>query len=199
MGNLTQLMKEYDVSQAQTRQFRQLSTDSWEDGAISSLQKHLIAVAVAQATTCHQCLIHHAKVAKKQGATVDQLLEVSYLTSVINILGESIQHIDYDLYLAAEVTFTENSVIDQKIHDYINEQLVPDHLDKTTKVLALIAIVRFKENNALLSHLIHFAEHIGITRAQIDETILISVILSAGIIYSHNAELIQLFETVGQA
>lgn len=195
MGYPAQLAKKYDETQAQTKHFRTLSNGSWDDGAISSVNKHLIAVAVAHATTCHRCLTHHAKVAKKEGATVDQLLEISYLTSVVNILGDDIPTLLHDNTVDSHVDQVQDQSIHQKISTYLHDQLKPVSVEKEIKLLALIAIVRFKENHAVLKQLIAYATAQGVNQHAIDEAILVSVVLSAGIIYSHNLELIALYES----
>ena len=47
----------------------------FKDGALSTKDKELIALALSCTLKCEKCLTHHAEEAKKHGATEDEILE----------------------------------------------------------------------------------------------------------------------------
>ena len=47
----------------------------FKDGALSSKEKELIALALSCTVKCEKCLTHHAEEAKKHGATPEEILE----------------------------------------------------------------------------------------------------------------------------
>lgn len=61
------------------------------DGAISALDKQLIAVAVALTTQCAYCIEIHTKEARKAGATNAQLAEATTIAAAIRA-GGAITH-----------------------------------------------------------------------------------------------------------
>ena len=47
----------------------------FKNGALSSKEKELIALALSCTLKCEKCLTHHAEEAKKNGATPEEILE----------------------------------------------------------------------------------------------------------------------------
>ena len=47
----------------------------FKDGALSSKEKELIALALSCISKCEKCLTHHSEEAKKYGATEEEILE----------------------------------------------------------------------------------------------------------------------------
>ena len=47
----------------------------FKDGALSSKEKELIALALSCVSKCERCFTHHAEEAKKHGATETEMLE----------------------------------------------------------------------------------------------------------------------------
>ena len=54
-----------------------------EDGVIPRKYRELIAIAVALTTQCPYCIEAHAKAAKKNGATREELAEVTFLAAAL--------------------------------------------------------------------------------------------------------------------
>ncbi len=63
----------------------------FKDGAISALNKQLIAVAVALTTQCAYCIAIHTKQARDAGATDAQLAEATTVAAAIRA-GGAITH-----------------------------------------------------------------------------------------------------------
>jgi len=61
------------------------------DGAISNKTKELIAVAIALTTQCQYCLTIHTELAKKAGATEEELAEVTFVAAALRA-GAAITH-----------------------------------------------------------------------------------------------------------
>ena len=61
------------------------------DGAVSKKTKELIAVAVALTTQCQYCLTIHTEMAKKAGATEEELAEVTFVAAALRA-GAAITH-----------------------------------------------------------------------------------------------------------
>ena len=61
------------------------------DGAVSKKTKELIAVAVALTTQCQYCLIIHTEMAKKAGATDEELAEVTFVAAALRA-GAAVTH-----------------------------------------------------------------------------------------------------------
>ena len=61
------------------------------DGAVSKKTKELVAVAVALTTQCQYCLIIHTEMAKKAGATEEELAEVTFVAAALRA-GAAVTH-----------------------------------------------------------------------------------------------------------
>lgn len=59
-----------------SRAFASLQQAATKDGAFSSAQKELIAVAIACGQGCEGCILYHTDKAKSLGASREDLLEV---------------------------------------------------------------------------------------------------------------------------
>ncbi|WGF89722.1 carboxymuconolactone decarboxylase family protein [Marinivivus vitaminiproducens] len=64
---------------------------AFQDGALSALNKQLIAVAVALTTQCPYCIEVHKQEARKAGATDEQLAEAAVVAAAIRA-GGAITH-----------------------------------------------------------------------------------------------------------
>lgn len=71
--------------------FRTFSKNVFTDGAIPSKTKQLIAVAVAHVTQCQFCIEGHTKLALKQGASMDEVLEAIWVAVEMRA-GASLSH-----------------------------------------------------------------------------------------------------------
>ncbi|KCV81781.1 alkylhydroperoxidase [Actibacterium atlanticum] len=75
-ANNKRLMALFKADQKSMMAFKSLSDAAVREGAVSTAMKELIAVAVAAARGCDDCIIYHVEEAKKHGATRDTLIEV---------------------------------------------------------------------------------------------------------------------------
>jgi len=195
MVNIVKSVAELDKIQYQTNNFRALSTNSWNNGPVSSKDKHLIAVAIAQATNCKHCLLHHAKAAKDDGASFDEIAEISYLTGVVNIAGQQLLQLTSELQLNRNINNPLKTYTSTKTFDFINQQLEPKFIDKEIKILTLIGIAKFRHDTPLVEHFLTIANAHKISEDKVTETLQVVDILSTGIIYSNNQDIYKFLNT----
>lgn len=63
--------------------FMELNYEAFEDGALSSKMKELIAVAVSLAVGCGKCAASHTAAARQLGATDEEIREAIAVAEVI--------------------------------------------------------------------------------------------------------------------
>lgn len=69
------------LSPAATDAFKAFSKAVFADGALPSVTKELIAVAVAHVTQCPYCIHGHTKAALRKGATREQVMEAIWVAA----------------------------------------------------------------------------------------------------------------------
>jgi len=67
--------------------FEAFSRQVFAEGAIDELTKQLIAVAVAHVTQCPYCIEGHTKLAKRKGATSEQVMEAVWVAAEMRAGG----------------------------------------------------------------------------------------------------------------
>ena len=70
-----------------TEAFQAFQQAVFADGAINRKTKQLIAVAVAHATQCQQCIQSHTKAAMRAGATPQELMEAAWVAAEMRAGG----------------------------------------------------------------------------------------------------------------
>jgi len=63
--------------------FKKLASEILKDGALSSREKGLIALACAVAVKCDQCTRVHKKQALKTGATQEEIMEAAAVAGLV--------------------------------------------------------------------------------------------------------------------
>lgn len=67
--------------------FKDFSKKVFEEGALSSKEKQIIAVAVAHVTQCAYCIRSHTKSALRAGASSEELMEAIWVASEMRAGG----------------------------------------------------------------------------------------------------------------
>ena len=67
------------------RAFKDLASEIMKDGAISRKEKTLIALACAVAVRCDHCVGVHKEIAKKAGASKEEILEAAAIAGLIRM------------------------------------------------------------------------------------------------------------------
>jgi AhpD family alkylhydroperoxidase len=70
------LMALFKADQKSMLAFKSLSDSAVREGKVSTAMKELIAVSIAAARGCDDCIVYHVAEAKKHGADRDTLVEV---------------------------------------------------------------------------------------------------------------------------
>ncbi len=91
MSKLKNLKKLDEGASEAMKAFWAFDKAAFKDGAISELNKQLIAVAVALTTQCPYCIEIHVTAARKAGATDEQLAETATVAAAIRA-GGAITH-----------------------------------------------------------------------------------------------------------
>ena len=73
--------KRADLAPEITEAFRNFSREVFKAGALDEKTKQLIAVAAAHVTQCPYCIQGHTKIAKRKGATNEELMEAIWVAS----------------------------------------------------------------------------------------------------------------------
>ncbi len=65
--------------------FENLASEIMKDGALSSKEKSIIALACAVAVKCEHCVKAHKKKALESGATIEELLEAAAVAGQVRL------------------------------------------------------------------------------------------------------------------
>lgn len=79
--------KRGDLAPEITEAFRNFSKTVFKEGALDEKTKQLIAVAVAHVTQCPYCIQGHTKIAKRKGASNEELMEAIWVASEMRAGG----------------------------------------------------------------------------------------------------------------
>ena len=71
--------------------FNAFSEAVFKDGALNTLHKQLIAVAVAHVTQCPWCIEGHVKAARRAGASPEQIMEAIWVAAEM-LAGAAFAH-----------------------------------------------------------------------------------------------------------
>lgn len=88
-----------------TEAFRNFSQAVFKGGALDEKTKQIIAVAVAHVTQCPYCIKGHTKIAKRKGATNEELMEAIWVASEMRAGGA---------YAHAALAIDEMETVDKK-------------------------------------------------------------------------------------
>jgi AhpD family alkylhydroperoxidase len=91
MKKLARLKKLDELAPDSMHQFWNFDNAVFNEGALSSVHKQLIAVAVALTTQCPYCMELHSKAARDAGASDEQLAEAALVAAAIRA-GGAITH-----------------------------------------------------------------------------------------------------------
>ncbi|MDJ0313572.1 carboxymuconolactone decarboxylase family protein [Arthrobacter sp. H35-D1] len=76
-----------ELSPSATEAFENFSKAVFAEGALDERTKQLIAVAVAHVTQCPYCITGHSKMAKRKGASAEQIMEAIWVAAEMRAGG----------------------------------------------------------------------------------------------------------------
>lgn len=91
MSHLRKLAQLKHLAPEANAGFQALDNVAFQDGAIPRKYKELMAIACAQLTQCPYCLEIHAKLARKHGATNEEIAEAA-MVAVAMAAGAAYTH-----------------------------------------------------------------------------------------------------------
>ncbi len=65
--------------------FKKLASEILKDGALSSKDKALIALACAVAVKCEYCIKRHQEASRKAGASIEEMLEAAAVAGLVRM------------------------------------------------------------------------------------------------------------------
>ncbi|KAA8998117.1 carboxymuconolactone decarboxylase family protein [Affinibrenneria salicis] len=176
------------------RAFRAFSQPWWQDGALSSRDKHIIAVSVAQVTQCEYCITHHTLAAKQLGASQNELLAAAYITAALNTLAGAEVEIGDDL----QVRTRPDVLVDRALADardaFINQQLQNPLLPLTLRVVIAAGVALAQERDATRARLHQIALRHDVDPKALTEAYAVALILRAGAVYAHTLPILAAFD-----
>jgi AhpD family alkylhydroperoxidase len=183
-----------ETRNAHAQAFRRLSQPHWNDGLLSSRDKHLIAVAVAQVTRCEYCIEHHAEIAKRLGASLDELIAASYITAALETYGRGALRIDEDLRVGQPDSALTQTAIGASRDEFASAVLRDDTLPVALRLVTAAAVAQAQDNQVLRAQLHTRAVESGVLPEALDEAYAVAVILRAGVVYAHTLSIANLFK-----
>src|ERR1700720_4167444 len=94
ISNLTKLKQLDENASDAMRAFWTFDKAAFAPGAIDTLNKQLMAVAVALTTQCPYCIQLHVRAARSAGATDEMLVETATIAAVMRA-GGTITHLSH--------------------------------------------------------------------------------------------------------
>ena len=76
-----------ELTPTATEAFDNFSKAVFAEGALDEQTKQLIAVAVAHVTQCPYCITGHSKLAKRKGASAEQIMEAIWVAAEMRAGG----------------------------------------------------------------------------------------------------------------
>ncbi|HET7360541.1 MAG TPA: carboxymuconolactone decarboxylase family protein [Salinimicrobium sp.] len=125
--------KRADLAPKTTAAFRNFSKEVFKEGALDEKTKQLIAVAAAHVTQCPYCIQGHTKIAKRKGASKEELMEAIWIAAAGRASGA---------YQFAAIAVQEVEIIDGKLEIMDNgKELHPQNTPEMAKKKAGFAPV----------------------------------------------------------
>ncbi len=182
-----------EAENPQAKAFRALSRQYWGNGELSSRDKHVVAVGVAQVTRCEYCIEHHARIARQLGASRDRLLAASYITAAVETLLDGVIEIDEALTLRLRPSALTGMPIDLSRETFVNQVFQASSLPVPLRyvIAAAAALAKEREGQRLSFHQAALAA--GVPLAALEEGYAIAVILKAGAVYAHTLGIARAF------
>jgi len=205
-SNLNHLAKVGELAPKQAKAFGQMNAEILKDGALSTKEKEIIAVAVAHVTECPYCIDTHTKNAKKEGATLEELAEAVFVVAALEA-GGAVTHsthvhnalekeTNYALYERSNLQkigeLNEHAPVGFKGYQTFNQAAMEaGELSVKFKEIIAVAIATTTQCPYCIEVHVKNADKEGATKEELSEAILVSAALRAGGAYAHMANLIE--------
>ncbi|QKY68284.1 carboxymuconolactone decarboxylase family protein [Lentibacillus sp. CBA3610] len=205
------LSKLKDLAPEQTKAFAAFNDGVFKDGALTKKEKEIIAVTVAHVTECPYCIDSHTKKAKKEGATLEELVEGVYVTTAVEAGGAVTHSTNMHNTLsddAGDVLYERSNLknLNQlgkhakdafQGYSGFNEAAMKEG-ELSTKFKEIVAVAVGHATLCPYCIDVHTknADKLGVSREELSEAVLVASAMLAGGSYAHMANMI---ESYGEA
>nr|WP_010529708.1 carboxymuconolactone decarboxylase family protein [Lentibacillus jeotgali] len=200
-----------ELAPDQIKAFGEFNNGVFKDGALTKKEKEIIAVTVAHVTECPYCIDTHTKNAKKEGASLEELVEGVMVTSAVEA-GGAVTHgtnMHNALSEDADDTLYERSNLKNlnqlgkhakdafQGYSGFNEAAMKDgKLSRKFKEIIAVAAGHATLCPYCIDVHTKGADKQGATKEELSEAVLVASALLAGGSYAHMANMI---ESYGEA
>ncbi|GAA0599034.1 hypothetical protein GCM10009001_14100 [Virgibacillus siamensis] len=205
------LNKVKDLAPEQAKAFADFDSGVFTEGTLTKKEKEIIAVSIAHVTECPYCIDTHTKKAKKEGASLEELVEAVFVTSAVEAGGAVTHSTNMHNALAddADDSLYERSNLKnlkelgkhakdgfQGYSGFNSAAMKEGELSKKFKEIVAVAVGHATLCPYCIDVHTKGAHKEGATREELSEAVLVASALLAGGSYAHIANLI---ESYGEA
>ena len=205
-GNLKHLNQLKDLVPEQMKAFSEFNSATLKEGNLSRKDKEIIAVAIAHVTKCPYCIDTHTKIAKAEGASLEELVEAIFVVAGVEAGGAVTHstHVHNALSSEADDGLYKRSNLKKlgQLNKYAPEGFKAYSTFSATAMKAGKLSVKFKEIIAVaVAHAtqcpycidVHSKNAVkaGATNEELAEAIMVTYVLLAGGAYFHITNIIQ--------
>lgn len=205
-GNLKYLNQLKDLVPEQMKAFSEFNMATLKEGNLSRKDKEIIAVAIAHVTKCPYCIDSHTKIAKAEGASLEELVEAIFVVAGVEAGGAVTHstHVHNALSSEADDALYKRSNLKElgQLNKYAPESFKAYSTFSATAMKAGKLSVKFKEIIAVaVAHAtqcpycidVHSKNAVkaGATNEELAEAIMVTSVLLAGGAYFHITNIIQ--------
>ena len=199
-----------ELAPDQVQAFSEFNEAVFQEGALSKREKEIIAVSIAHVTECPYCIDSHTRKAKKEGVTLEELVEAVFVvagveaggaithgTHMQNALDPEAQDALYNRSNLKKLgTLSKNAPVGFK--GYSNFSAVSTKAGKlSAKLKEIIAVAVAHATQCPYCIDVHTKNAVkeGATNEELSEAVLVSSALLAGGSYAH---LVNMIESYGE-
>lgn len=203
------LNKVNELAPDQAKAFSDFDAGVFKDGALTKKDKEIIAVAIAHVTECPYCINTHTKKAKKEGVSLNELVEAVMVTSAVeaggavthstnmhNALSEDADDSLYERSNLKNLNQLGKNAKDgfQGYSGFNTAAMKEGKLSKKFKEIVAVAVGHATLCPYCIDVHTKNADKEGATREELSEAVLVASALLAGGSYAHMANMIESYE-----
>lgn len=177
--------------------FRKYSAPVWKNGALTHVQKHLVAIAAAHLSGCEFCIENHARQARSAGAHLDNALDAGFVVSALL----ATRHIPAEAVVSAlSTSLSSRDVPNEATPTHRRElRLLVDRVLRSTlgPHLGLLIYSQAADSAADVSFstaIQRFVADEGVSSAETEEATAVVRTMVAGSVYGHSSPVFAAFE-----
>jgi AhpD family alkylhydroperoxidase len=203
---LKNLKKLKELAPDQLQAFVEFEQAVFQEGALSRKEKEIIAVAITHVTECPYCMDFHTRNAKKEGASLEELVEAAFVVAGVEA-GGAVTHAthmknannpDSEDTLYSRSNLKHLGILRRyaeagfKAYSNFSAAAVKDgKLSAKFKEIIAVAVAHATQCPYCIDVHTKNALNNGATKEELAEAVMVSSTLLAGGAYAHIANMIQ--------